>query len=98
MLFIKTLRCRVSVKQRENTSPTGQNAGPAKPSYLHMQPAPVTQGPSAAPAETATEGKGVGPGERREVSSQGVDPNKVAEKVYQLMLEEAKDARRRGLN
>ena len=98
MLFIKTLRCRVSVKQKENASPTGRDAGPAKPTYLHMQAQPTAQGPSAPPAQTATEGKGSGIGERKEVSSKGVDPGKVAEKVYQLMVEEARDAKRRGLN
>lgn len=98
MLYIKTLRCRVSVKQKEKVSPTSKGAGPSKPSYLHMQAQPVAQGPSAPPSQTATEGKGTGIGEKREISSQGTDPMKVAEKVYQLMLEEARDARRRGLN
>jgi hypothetical protein len=98
MLFIKTLRCRVTVKQKEKASPTGKNAGPAKPTYLHMQAQPVAPGPSSPPAQTATEGKGSGIGEKREISSQGADPHKVAEKVYQLMLEEARDARRRGMN
>ena len=99
MLFIKTLRCRVTVKQKEKKSPTSKNAGPAKPSYLHMQPQPAAlTGPSAAPSQTATEGKGSGVGEKKAISSQGADPMKVADKVYQLMLEEARNARRRGLN
>ena len=98
MLFIKTLRCRVSVKQKEKKAPTGKNAGPAKPSYLLMQAQPTAGGPSAAPSQTATEGKGSGIGEKKEISSQGADPQKVAEKVYQLMLEEARNDRRRGMN
>jgi hypothetical protein len=98
MLFIKTLRCRITVKQKEKVSPTSKNAGPSKPSYLHMQAQPIATGPSAAPSHTATEGKGSGIGEKREISSQGTDPMKVAEKVYQLILEEARDARRRGMS
>lgn len=98
MLFIKTLRCRVSVKQKEKASPTGKNAGPAKPSYLHMQAQPNASGPSAAPSQTATEGKGSGIGEKPAISSQGADAMKVAEKVYQLMVEEARNDRRRGMN
>ncbi len=39
-----------------------------------------------------------GIGEKRLVSPQGTDPHKVAEKVYQLILEEARLARRRGMN
>lgn len=98
MLFIKTLRCRVSVKQKEKASPTGKNAGPSKPSYLAMQAQPNAQGPSTTPAQSATEGKGSGIGEKRAISSQGADPMKVAEKVYQLMVEEARNDRRRGMN
>jgi len=98
MLFIKTLRCRVSVKQKEKKSPTDKGAGPAKPSYLHMQAQPTATGPSAPPSQTATEGKGHGVGEKPPISSQGSDPMKVADKVYQLMLEEARNARRRGMN
>jgi hypothetical protein len=98
MLFIKTLRCRVSVKQKEKVQPTGKTPGPAKPSYLHMQAQPTAQGPSAPPSQTATEGKGSGIGEKKAISSQGADPYKVAEKVYQLMLEEARNDRRRGMN
>lgn len=99
MIFIKTLRCRVSVKQKEKASPTNKGAGPAKPSYLHMQaPASEPKGPSVTPAQSATEGKGTGIGEKRLVSPQGTDPHKVAEKVYQLILEEARLARRRGMN
>jgi hypothetical protein len=98
MLFIKTLRCRVSVKQKEKKAPTAKNAGPAKPSYLHMQAQPTATGPSAPPSQTATEGKGSGVGEKSAISSQGSDPFKIAEKVYQLMMEEARNDRRRGMN
>lgn len=87
------------MKQKEKASPTNKGAGPAKPSYLHMQaPASEPKGPSVTPAQSATEGKGTGIGEKRLVSPQGTDPHKVAEKVYQLILEEARLARRRGMN
>jgi hypothetical protein len=98
MLYIKTLRCRVSVKQKEKSQPTGKGAGPSKPTYLLTTPQPTAAGAGPPPSQTATDSKGSGIGEKRAVSSQGADPMKVAEKVYQLMFEEARDAKRRGMN
>ncbi|MBN9502680.1 MAG: hypothetical protein BGO01_02385 [Armatimonadetes bacterium 55-13] len=63
---------------------------------MHSEPTPV--GPSAPPSQTATEGKGSGIGEKKAISSQGADPRKVADRVYELMLEEVRNYHRRGLN
>lgn len=99
MLLIRTLRCRVLVRQKDKKPATGKPAGQAKPSLLHIVPPPTeTKGPSVLPSQSATEGKGSGAGEASQVSAAGVDPGKVADRVYQLMLEEIRSEQSRGLN
>lgn len=72
---------------------------PAQPSLRFAQPTPASSGGEVeTPSQTATEGK-VGTGYTAPISAKSADPNKVAERVYDLMKEELRIGRiRRGKN
>ena len=92
---VRRLVCNVSVKTKEKKSPLHKDAKAKKPD-LQFREAP-TQGGQAPPvgSETATQDKGPAAG-RAPVSAAGVDPHRVAERVYELMKEEIRLGRLRG--
>jgi hypothetical protein len=95
-LSIRRLVCVVTVKGVEKKSPLNKDAKAARPDLQFRSP-PARQAGQAGPSasESATEGKGSAAG-KEPVSAAGVDPSRVAERVYELMKAEVRLARMRG--
>src|SRR4051812_18234576 len=88
-LTINTLRSTVKVKKRRRESSLHQSAQPVRPSMDYAMPAAqVTGEGDAPPSQTATENSGASAG-RGYTSPKSADPRKVAERVYELMRQEA---------
>ncbi len=95
MINIQRLVCNVTVKTGKEQSPLGKNAQAKKPS-MHFAAAPPKGAGEGGPvpSETATQGKMQ---DDSTPSALRVDPQKVADKVYELMKQEIITGRmRRG--
>ena len=94
-LRIRSLKCRVRVKAGSKRSGLFKDEKPAKPSMEFALPNATAQSVDAPPSQTATEERGIGAGQKRAVSPAGADSKAVANRVYDLMTEEAKRDRLR---
>lgn len=95
-LNVRRLVCVVTVKGEEKKSPLNRDAKAARPD-LEFRAAPARQAGQAGPVggDSATESKGAAAG-KEPVSAAGVDPARVAERVYELMKAEIRLSRMRG--
>ena len=103
MIRIDSLKCVVTVATKKKAAPGGKTAATAKPSLAFAQappPAPSQAGPT--PGASATAGKdagggGVGAGGAAAPASPlTADPRRVADRVYELIVDEIRQDRRRG--
>ncbi|HVT11709.1 MAG TPA: hypothetical protein VHE55_05545 [Fimbriimonadaceae bacterium] len=95
-LTIKTLRVTVRVKSRRRESPMHEPARPERPSLEYAMPVTeqVAHG-DPDPNKTATLGRGAATG-RGPISARNADPNKIADRVYELMKREIILGKHRG--
>ena len=95
-LTIKTLKTTVNVKTKRRESPLQKAPRPAQPSMEYAMPitdSVAEGGPD--PNKTATQGKG--PASKRiPISAKTADPNKVADRVFELMKREIMMNKYRG--
>ena len=96
---IKHLRCRVTVRTGGKGKSLQQSAAkPVKPDMAFAMPTPEPSGDtSPAPAQTATQERGQTATPQPQASPTRADPQAVADRVYELMQQEIKNARQRGL-
>ncbi len=78
----------MTLRSDASTSSLHGTSGPARPSLQFAQPTgPSRDGTMELPDESATQGKG-GEGQSSAVSAKSADPQKVSERVYDLMKQD----------
>ena len=89
-LNIRRLVCTVTIQTGEKKSPLNKDAKAPRPDLQFRTP-PARQPGQAGPvgADSATESKGAAAG-KETVSAAGVDPSRVADRVYEIMKAEVR--------
>ncbi len=96
---IKKLNCRVTVRTGAKTKTQQQTSAKAvKPDMNFAMPQAEPRGEgSPEPSQTATEERGQMSTPKPAASPAHVDPQAVADRVYELMAQELRHGRTRGL-
>lgn len=95
-ITINRLNCRVRVETGGSQATIHASEGPARPQMEFAQPTP-TSAPTTPPPPSQQASEQRGPAGEHEPRPAGrADPGRVAQRVYDLMVEEARLARMRG--
>lgn len=95
---IKQLHCRVRVKTGGNQQAHQPAARPVQPALTFAMPQAEPRGESGPePSQTATQQRGQTSDAQPAADPAHVDPQQVADRVYELMREEIRHGRNRGL-
>lgn len=95
---IARLICNVTVHSKEKRSPLHRDPKPKQPDLLFKAPTDGAGQAPPAPSQTASEDKGPASG-KHGAEPTHADPRKVADQVYELMLQEIRLSRmRQGRN
>ncbi|RYG35379.1 hypothetical protein EON81_12920 [bacterium] len=96
-LNIRKLTVNVKVDKKAAESPLGREPKAARPGLLYAAPKPALAGQATALGEPeATQAAGRGDAPVASAAPGSADPVKVADRVYNLMMEELRMSRSRG--
>lgn len=96
---IRRLRCRFTLRTGSRATDRHVAEGAARPQMQYSMPASPNTSEGGLPPSESASGQQSATGANRPVTTQRADPKKVADRVYELMKEEARVARmRRGAN
>lgn len=92
---IRRLSCHIRIVDGNKESISHKEATPSKPELVHLTTAEEPrQGGQVEPSRSATEERNPATG-RKPVSAKNADPKVIADKVYDLMMRDARAGRLR---